>query len=350
MNQVKNSQFKFNIQLFAEGDTPAPEPAAEPSAPPSAPAATEQDSIDYSEFGKGNATDQLDLLKRHGFLGGDEPEQPEEHHEPAETNEEPEPEGQPATEPVEQEVEIKVNGEVKKVKLSEAVNLAQMGFDYTQKTQALAERQRQLEAIMAQQQQPQQPDRVKQTEQEYQVVAALVERQLGLNPGEYNTYDPIHNFAFQQAAMTQNTQKLAREAVSNRINTFMQSAQTDPLAQQVDANFDNYIFKLGSEGAEGAQKAQALLMAKQRLFAGSATMQDLDALEAHWNTVKTAISAPKKPPVQAKQKVEPPVTEKPGSSVEPPKTRMDYKKLGRMKQSDQLAYLKDSGFLKRDKT
>ena len=28
MNQVKNSQFKFNIQLFAEGDAPAPEPAA----------------------------------------------------------------------------------------------------------------------------------------------------------------------------------------------------------------------------------------------------------------------------------------------------------------------------------
>ena len=72
MNQVKNSQFKFNIQLFAEGDAPAPEPAAEPSAPPSAPAATEQDSIDYSEFGKGNATDQLDLLKRHGFLGGED--------------------------------------------------------------------------------------------------------------------------------------------------------------------------------------------------------------------------------------------------------------------------------------
>ena len=26
MNQVKNSQFKFNIQLFAEGEAPAPEP------------------------------------------------------------------------------------------------------------------------------------------------------------------------------------------------------------------------------------------------------------------------------------------------------------------------------------
>ena len=347
MNQAE-TQFKFDIQLFAEGDAPAPEPAAEPAAQPSTPAATETDSIDYSEFGKGNATDQLDLLKRHGFLGG---EQEEELQQPAETEtEEPAEDGQPETEPVEQEVEIKVNGEVKKVKLSEAINLAQMGFDYTQKTQAVAERQRQLDAILAQQQQPQQPDRVKQTEQEYQAVAALVERQLGLNPGEYNAYDPVHNFAFQQAAMTQNTQKLAREAVSNRVNTFMQAAQADPLAQQVDAQFDNYIFKLGSEGAEGAQKAQALLMAKQRLFSGSATMQDLDALEAHWNTVKAAISAPKQKPVAQKQKVEPPATEKPGSSVEPPKVRMDYKKLGRMKQSDQLQALKSAGYFKRDKS
>ena len=348
MNQAKNSQFKFDIQLFAEGEAPAPEPTAEPAAQPSEPAATETDSIDYSEFGKGNATDQLDLLKKHGFLGGEQEEEPQQ--QPAETEtEEPAEESQPEAEPTEQEVEIKVNGEVKKVKLSEAINLAQMGFDYTQKTQAVAERQRQLDAILAQQQQPQQPDRVKQTEQEYQAVAALVEQQLGLKPGEYNAYDPVHNFAFQQAAMTQNTQRLAMEAVGNRVNTFMQAAQSDPMAQQVDANFDNYIFKLGSEGAEGAQKAQALLMAKQRLFAGNASMQDLDALEAHWNTVKTAVSAPKQKPAQTKPKVEPPVTEKPGSSVEPPKTRMDYKKLGRMKQSDQLEALKIAGFFKRDK-
>lgn len=344
MNQAEK-QFKFDIQLFAEGDAPAETPAAEPA--PSAPAATETDSIDYSEFGKGNATDQLDLLKKHGFIGGEQEEEPQQ---PAETEEEePAEEVQPETETAEQEVEIKVNGQVKKVKLSEAVNLAQMGFDYTQKTQALAERQRQLDTFLAQQQQQQQPDPLKQTEQEFQAVAALVEQKLHLDPGGYNEFDPVHRFKFQQIQMTQNAQRLAQEAVNSRVNTFLQSAQSDPMAEQINSNFDGYIFKLGTEGDGGAQKAQALLMAKQRFYAGTASMQDLDALESHWNAVKAAITAPKQKPVAQKPKAEPPVTEKPGASVEPPKARMDYKKLGRMKQSDQLQALKSAGFFKRDK-
>jgi hypothetical protein len=373
MNQAE-TQFtlnKLDLQLFAEGDAPtAAETAAEPSAEPSAPTATHEDSqeIDYSELGKGNSTDQLDFLKKHGFIGREESQDPptrpggQQQSTPDQTNpEETLNGGQPKPEPPqtndEPEVELKVNGQVKKVKMSEAVNLAQMGFDYTQKTQALAEQQRQLNAIMAAQAQiqPQQPNPQQQVQQEYQAAVAQAERELGLQPGEFNMYDPAHQFVFNRVTMQYNNQQLARQAVQTRLNTFIQRAQQDPLSQQVDAQFDNFIFKMGAEGAEGAQKAQALLIAKQRFVSGNASMQDLDLLEGHWNTVKTVLSTPAtpakpKPVPQQKPNVQPLVTEKPGSSVQPPKARMDYKKLGGMKQSDQLETLKQAGFFKRDKT
>ncbi len=57
-------------------------------------------------------------------------------------------------EPAEEELEITWNGESKVLKKSEVVELAQKGFDYTQKTQALAEQRKAIEmqAQMLQQQ------------------------------------------------------------------------------------------------------------------------------------------------------------------------------------------------------
>ncbi|MGL6016662.1 MAG: hypothetical protein ACRCZU_11405 [Selenomonadaceae bacterium] len=74
-------------------------------------------------------------------------------------------------------------------------------------------------------------------------------------------------------------------------------------------------------------------------------------LESHWNYVKTALSAPSTPkptPVpQVKPQVEPPVTEAPGTGIAPTKERVNYKNLGQLKQSDQLAALRRAGYFKR---
>lgn len=72
---------------------------------------------------------------------GDEPENAEPEAEEPEPSEEPEEEAPPA----EEFEEITHNGEVKKLSKTELKELAQQGFDYTQKTQQLAETRRYLE-------------------------------------------------------------------------------------------------------------------------------------------------------------------------------------------------------------
>lgn len=361
MNQAE-TQFIFDLQLFTEGEAPTQtaEPTVEPNAQePSAHAATELDSdIDYSAFGNATADEQLVLLKKHGFYGNQEPPT-----EPKQDTQQ-EPVSQPQQEPTEPQYympeEVASIGidklDPSKLPIELVPYYKSMQADYTRKSQDVATQRKQFEAYMAAQVQPQaqQPDPLKQTEQEYQAVATHVEKELGLNPGEFSPFDPIHQFAFNRVTMQYNSQKLAQHAVETRVNTFIQQAQQDPVSVQVDANFDSYIYKMGAEGPEGVQKANALLIAKQKLFNNTASMRDIDLLEGHWNAVKAALSAPKPakptPIQQQKPKQEPLKTESPGSSVESPRVHMDYKKLGNMKQSDQLQALREAGFFKRDKT
>lgn len=368
MNQAKK-QFMFDLQLFNDGE---PAPAAEaapqdmpPTDPPAEPqntplAATPEDSpIDYSELSKSKQPDdQLAFLKKNGFLGQQKPEPPTK---PEETPEPPasdDPTDQPPV--VDPEFEIKVDGEVKKVKQSELVELAQKGADYTRKTQELADQRRQLDILLEQQRvgtaaQPPANQQVKpgqQAEQEYRAVVAQTEKNLGLEPGGFNQFDPVHQFELNKVTLEHNSQQLSRQQMGTRVETFVQQMQQDPVSQQVDANFDTYLYKMGAEGSEGAAKANAIMASKQRFFAGNATMADLDVLEAHWNYVKAALSAPAAPPKatpvpQVKPQVEPPKTETPGSGAAPTKEKINYKNLGHMKQGDQLAALRKAGYFKR---
>lgn len=367
MNQAKE-QFIFDLQLFNDGEPapaaePAPQetPAAEPPAAPqnTPPAATPADSpIDYSELSKSKPDDQLAFLKKNGFLGQQKQEPPTKPEEIPEPPANDNPVEQPPV--VDPEFEIKVNGEVKKVKQSELVELAQKGADYTRKTQELADQRRQLDILLEQQRtgtaaQPPANQQVKpsqQAEQEYRAVVAQTEKNLGLDPGGFNQFDPVHQFELNKVTLEHNSQQLSRQQMGNRVETFVQQMKQDPLAQQVDKNYDSYLFKMGAEGTEGAVKANAIMASKQRFFAGNASTADLDILEAHWNYVKAALSASAAPPKpipvpQTKPQVEPPRTETPGNGVAPTKEKINYKNLGHLKQSDQLAALRKAGFLKR---
>ena len=366
MNQAKE-QFIFDLQLFNDEAAPAAEatpqetPTTETSAEPqSAPATTVKNSpVDYAELGKAkHPEDQLAFLKEHGFIGTDDPKPPKpepQTSEPAVTNGQATEQPQVADEPL---IEIKVNGEIKKVKQSELVEMAQKGADYTRKTQELADQRRQLDISLQKQQSgavPPQPAAAKPADkaaQEYKAAIAETERNLGLEPGGFNQFDAVHAFELQKVTLEHNNQQIARQQVGARVQTFVQQAQQDPMSQQVDENFDTYLYKMGAEGADGAKKANAVMEAKQRFFGGSATAKDLDLLESHWNYVKTALSTPAAPtkpvPVpQVKPTVEPPRTESPGNGIAPTKEKIDYKSLGHLKQSDQLATLRKAGLLKR---
>ncbi len=366
MNQAKE-QFMFDLQLFNEGDPapaePAPQetPADPPAEPQNTPAATPEDSpVDYSELGKAKHPDQqLAFLKKNGFI--DTEKQPE-GAEPPKTEESPA-DGQAKEQPpvVDPEVEIKVNGEVKKVKQSELVELAQKGADYTRKTQELADQRRQLDLLLQQQAGTVQKPPAEQTKpadraaQEYKAIVAQTEKNLGLEPGGFNQFDAVHQFELQRVTVQHNSEQVARQQVEHRLNSFVQTANQDPLTPQVDANFDAYIYKMGAEGGDGAAKANAVMSAKTRFLSGTASMADLDLLESHWNYVKAAIATPVTPPASpkptpvpaAKPQVEPPKTEAPGNGVAPTKERINYEKLGSLKQSDQLAVLRKAGFFKR---
>lgn len=368
MNQVER-QFIFNLQLFAEGDAPAAEPAPaepatqEPSPQPTAqpPAAPQEDSFDLKAFGSASTDDQIALLKKHGFLGTNNPEPKQTEAPTTEPSLKDEPVGgQPAEEPQttepkpEPEVEIKVNGEVKKVKQSDLVKYAQMGFDYTQKTQELAAQRRQLELMMQQQQfNQQQQEPTKQVQSEYETIISKVEKDLGLDPGQFNPYEPAHQFAFNQATVEFNNQKIAKQQLVGKFQSLMQEASADPQSQEINTRFDEHIYKLASEGQAGFQKAMAIQQAKARVSQGNFTEQDLGILVQHWNYTKQAINmaqqakAVPKPVPQTKPTPVPPKTEAPGNSIQPPKVRMDYRKLGHMKQSDQIKALKEAGFFKR---
>lgn len=366
MNQAEK-QFMFNLQLFNDGEaapaadpTPQEAPAEPPTEPQNAPATTPEDSpIDYSELSKSKQPDdQLAFLKKNGFIGSEkkpdtpEPKKTEEPPTGSQANEQP-----PVVDP---EFEIKVNGEVKKVKQSELVELAQKGADYTRKTQELADQRRQLELLLQQQagaaQKPmEQATPAVKAEQEYRNIVAQTEKNLGLEPGGFNQFDAVHQFELQRVTMQHNSEQAAKQQVEHRLNSFVQTANQDPLTPQVDANFDAYIYKMGAEGGDGAAKASAIMSAKTRFLSGAASMADLDLLESHWNYVKAAIAAPATPPAPpkptpvpaAKPQVEPPKTETPGNSVTPPRERINYEKLGHLKQSDQLNALRKAGYLKR---
>jgi len=99
-----------------------------------------------------------------GAFGGDtpapkakqeQPEQPEEVEAADQESDEPTPddlpddeEAAPQSAPPGDEFEIVHNGETRKLSRAETIKLAQQGFDYTQKTQRVAEQQKQAEAVL----------------------------------------------------------------------------------------------------------------------------------------------------------------------------------------------------------
>ena len=262
-------------------------------------------------------------------------------------------------EPEEPTFEITVGGEKKQVTQSELIALAQKGEDYTRKTQALAEQCRQLEAQalqfqqMQQQRQSQPPqnpgDRVK---AEYKAAVAIAEKQLGLQPGEFNQFDPEHAFMLQnviiRANMAQSQQMAERNAIATEIRDFSEEIKKDPMTKQISDAFEEQILRRGLVSPEQGQAAVAVAMAYSRFNQGNPTRQDCRILKEHWAYTKAQLQKAQKPVTPpVKPIVTPPKTEAPGvgRSASQGGGALDTRKLrGLASDPDkQMAYLKSLG-------
>lgn len=323
MNQVER-QFAFDLQIFADDAPEAASEVTETATPEPEPAQAEPQAAPEPEKHISEMTDdeQTEYIKRH-FLD-DEPKEPpkqEPKEEPAQAPQQAAEPQAPAQEPT---FEITVQGEKKQVTQSELIKLAQMGEDYTRKTQALADQRRQFEAQMQQfqqRQQPQQPQ-VNPTERmnaQYREAVGAACRSMGIKPEEFNQFDPVHAFALQnvivQANMQVGRQVSERQAVEDEVREFMGQIQNDPMTQDINEHFTEFILRRGLESKQGAEVAGNVAMAYQRFNDGTATRQDCKVLKEHWAYVKDQLTKAKNPPVSPappKPQVQPPKTEAPG--------------------------------------
>ena len=300
--------------------------------------------FDAREIGNMKQDDQFAALKAAGIFGDNADTEPE-------TKPEPKEETKPVEQSEEPMVTVKIDGQEMQVKQSELVAGYQRGADYTRKTQELAaERKRYNELLEkvanGKVEKPEAPKPVDEIKEQYDAATAEVERRLGLQPGDFNQFDSTHAFALQQVQLENNGKQLAQRQLAAEINDFVAQAQQDPMAAEIDNNFDHYIYKMGAESAEGQQKALVLMASKARFMAGQATRQDTEILKAHWDYVRTALTAKTAAAAEVKKNVNPPMTEAPGTGkASEPRQRLDKKKLRTMNTDSQFETLKKLGIL-----
>lgn len=318
MNQGE-SQFKFDLQMFGEDAAEASADANTETPAEAAPSQEDSGRAGEKASISGMSDDEQLAYIRENFID-DEKEDKEKDVQAEPLGGKPKEEPQTPEEPT---FEIVYNGEKKQVKQSEIIALAQQGMDYTKKMQSLADQRRQVEAQLAQmqqgnanqatQQQETKPgDRIK---QDYSQAVAIVEKQLGLQPGEFNMFDPMHTFALNnlivRANMSAGRQMDERQAVANEVQTFQQEIAADPMTEEISNAFEQYILKRGLASREDGEKAKEVAMSLARFNAGQASLNDCKVLKEHWGYVRNELAKAKNPP-PAKPVVAPPKTESPG--------------------------------------
>lgn len=320
-------------------------------------AAHEDSEPDFQALGNMSAGDQLAYLRQHGYLDHDADEVKPDSEQKSEQA------GQAKEAPAEDdpEYEITVDGKPVKVKLSELKNGYQRQADYTRKTQALADERRQVDAMMAAlkvKQGTQEPEAEKANPEtgvssDYKAAVAQAEKDLGIAPGEFNQFDPEHNFALQRVIVRNSQQQASQQAnqsaVIEEVRSFVAEAQKDPMTPEIDNNYDVYLFKLGQSSPEGAQKAMAIAQAKQRFFNNQATTADTKILKEHWAYVRSELMKAKAPaqgtPTTPAPKPEPPKTETPGQAAGKTREPFNARKLQGLNTKQQIAALRRAGFM-----
>lgn len=313
MNQAKE-QFVFDLQMFADEAAGAAGAVETPSEEASA---TETDT-NVKSIGEMSEVEQTDFVKKTFFK--DDNDEPNEPNEVKGEKAEP-PQSQVDKQPQERKVKLTHNGQEVEVSESEARNLAMQGYDYTKKMQQLAAERRHYEQLIAQMTAPKPEEKPKENplDVSYNAAIATAEKMLGISPGDFNQFDPKHQYVLQQVAAQEianrQEQEHARQAfmrereeVMREVQEFDKVVRNDPMTEQVMENFEKFIFRLCTD-EKGVMKAAEVANSYQRYLEGKLAPNDCKVLRGHWDFVKGELSK------NAPAKVKPPRTESPGTGT-----------------------------------
>ncbi len=330
--------------------------SAAPESQENSSSSTEETSFDAKSLGSMDENDQFEALKAAGVLG-DEPTtknvESNKVAEPLQGDASVEQANEHSAESSQQEetLDVTIDGKTVKMSKNELIAGYQRQADYTRKTQELAAERRKYDALIAQAQaqQTEQPtskptNTAEAVQMGYESAVKMAAKQLNIAPEDFNQFDSMHQYALQQAILTQNAQKQAVEHRNSYASSLIDQARQDPMCDSVMSNLDTAIGQMYCN-PQTTEAAKFLSGAKDRFFAGQASMEDIQAIEGLYNHVRSCIinqSASNKT-AQAVKPAEPPATEGPGAGNAAPKVRMDKRTLRSKHGDDQFAYLKRLG-------
>ena len=340
-------------QSAVNPDMNSSESLSAPESQENSSSSTEETSFDAKEFSTLDENDQLSYLKNVGILG-DESATKNANNEVAEANRgeaDAEQANEHSAEGSQQEelLDVVIDGKTIKMSKQELVNGYTRQADYTRKTQELAAERRKYDALIAQAQaqQTEQPtskptNTAEAVQQGYESAVKMAAEKLGIDTEDFNQFDSMHQYALQQAILTQNAQKQAVEHRNSYASSLIDQARQDPMCDSVMSNLDTAIGQMYCNPST-TEAAKFLSGAKDRFFAGQASMEDIQAMEGLYNHVRSCIINQSAATKTTKPAAEPPATEAPGAGNAAPKVRMDKRTLRSKHGDDQFAYLKKLG-------
>ena len=315
------------------------------------PAQSEGENFDFGIDEDGN------VVFSDGF--GEKPEETDGEEEP--------PEKEQAQEPA--TYKVKVNGEELEVPLNELLNGYMRQADFTQKTQALADQRRSLEAPVQNQQpqqqiQPQQQQQVQQQAQEqqptpftqknyYEQLANYAKTQVQNNMGEdFDEFNPVHIAALAdevtnvkahiiQTQQAQMQEQQAKEKMQNDFNGVYNKYSQDPNFHEIDNLAQQRLEELPYKQAKIIQQAFDTCnttLIDQYMAAVRDDFYHTNSQHQVQNPIKQAI----------RPKVNPPYIESGGTSKPqaPVARQIDYSKLGNMTTDQQAQVFSKLGLTK----
>ena len=335
-------------------ESPETSVSAAPESQENSSSSTEETSFDAKSLGSMDENDQFEALKAAGVLGDEPATKNVESNKVAEPNR-----GEAATEQAsehsvsdpqqEETLDVTIDGKTVKMSRSELIAGYQRQADYTRKTQELAAERRKYDALIAQAQaqQTEQPtskptNTAEAVQQGYESAVKMAAKKLGIDPEDFNQFDSVHQYALQQAILTQNAQKQAVEHRNSYASSLIDQARQDPMCDSVMSNLDTAIGQMYCN-PQTTEAAKFLSGAKDRFFNGEASMEDIQAMEGLYNHVRSCIINQSAATKTTKPAAEPPATEGPGAGNAAPKVRMDKRTLRSKHGDDQFAYLKRLG-------
>lgn len=336
--EENNREFKFDFQLFGDGDMPEPN-NTEPTEQPIEDSSGSNDDYDMKIDADGNV-----IFDDHAFddMMMYSPEEEDEPVQPAETPEEqtPQPQAQPQT------YTVTVDGVQRQVTLEELQKGYMMQADYSRKTQALANERRELEQKYTQYtqqtqqpvQQPQQNQESQQQEQQdtasyYRQLADYAKRNVEKRLGtEYDEYNPVHQVALADEVATIKAAVYERNVAQRNFKAVYDKYAQDKNIKEIDQFASQRLQQLPHREALKIEQALRDYDTKT-IDAYMADCRDLYYRSRGYvpaNEISKPKVAPQSNPIT--QKPKPPYVESTGVRREEKEVKpsLDYSKLGRL--------------------